>query len=134
MKGVICIELSQPDFDFERQVTIVVSGFLLTPTDYRDPWIPVFSQSIDHRDVYAIKIETKELLAAGKSLETYVRDTLIPYGATELIRHTALASVCAAFILPASVYKAAVMALDNEYQRTRDIFEKAGVLLAVSFT
>ncbi|KAA1097653.1 hypothetical protein PGT21_016206 [Puccinia graminis f. sp. tritici] len=111
--------------------TIVSSGFLLTATEYKDMWMPTLSKTIDRRDVYALKVETGALLSAGKDLETYIRDTLLQHGATEIIRHTVLASVCAALLLPASIYKAAVMALDNEYQRTRDICEKAGILLAV---
>ncbi|KNZ50609.1 hypothetical protein VP01_432g9 [Puccinia sorghi] len=111
--------------------TIVSTGFLLTPTEYKDPWIPSFGKTIDRRDVYALKVETQALLSAGKDLESYIRDTLLQHGATEIIRHTVLASVCTALLLPASIYKAAVMALDNEYQRTRDICEKAGILLAV---
>ncbi|POW04868.1 hypothetical protein PSTT_10085 [Puccinia striiformis] len=110
--------------------TIVMTGFLLTPTEYKDPWISTLSKTIDRRDVYALKVETEALLAAGKDLESYVRDILLQHGATEIIRHTILASVCAALLLPASIYKAAVMALDNEYQRTRDICQKAGILLA----
>lgn len=110
--------------------TIVSSGFLLTATEYKDMWMPTLSKTIDRRDVYALKVETGALLSAGKDLETYIRDTLLQHGATEIIRHTVLASVCAALLLPASIYKAAVMALDNEYQRTRDICEKAGILLA----
>jgi len=110
--------------------TIVSTGFLLTPTEYKDPWIPSFGKTIDRRDVYALKVETQALLSAGKDLESYIRDTLLQHGATEIIRHTVLASVCTALLLPASIYKAAVMALDNEYQRTRDICEKAGILLA----
>ncbi|OAV89324.1 hypothetical protein PTTG_07422 [Puccinia triticina 1-1 BBBD Race 1] len=110
--------------------TIVTTGFILTATEYKDTWMPTLSKTIDRRDVYALKVETGALLSAGKDLETYIRDTLLQHGATEIIRHTILASVCAALLLPASIYKAAVMALDNEYQRTRDICEKAGILLA----
>lgn len=110
--------------------TIVSSGFLLTPTDYKDPWVLPFSKSVDRRDVYALKVETQTLLSTGKDLEHFARDTLLQNGATEIIRHTVLASVCTALLLPASIYKAAVMALDNEYQIARDICENAGILLA----
>ncbi|KAA1098226.1 hypothetical protein PGT21_031137 [Puccinia graminis f. sp. tritici] len=113
--------------------TIVSSGFLLTATEYKYMWMPTLSKTIDRRDVYALKVETGASLSAGKDLETYIRDTLLQHGATEIIRHTVLASVCAALLLPASIYKAAVMALDNKYQRTRDICGKAGILLALFF-
>ncbi|PLW44517.1 hypothetical protein PCASD_11478 [Puccinia coronata f. sp. avenae] len=122
------------DVDIPRipslHATIVSTGFLLTPTEYKDPWVSTFGKTVDRRDVYALKVETGAMLSAGKDLESYFRDALLQHGATEIMRHTVLASVCAALLLPASIYKAAAMALDNQYQRTRDICEKAGILLA----
>ncbi|PLW05680.1 hypothetical protein PCANC_27447 [Puccinia coronata f. sp. avenae] len=102
------------EFAFERlpdqdgEATIVSTGFLLTPTEYKDPWVSTFGKTVDRRDVYALKVETGAMLSAGKDLESYFRDALLQHGATEIMRHTVLAS----------------------YQRTRDICEKAGILLA----
>lgn len=80
--------------------------------------------------MFAIKLETKALLSAGKTLETFVRDSLIHHGATEVLKRTALAAVYTAVALPAVVYKTASLSLDNEFQRVRDKCEKAGILLA----
>ncbi|MBW0488873.1 hypothetical protein O181_028588 [Austropuccinia psidii MF-1] len=110
--------------------TVVCSGFLLSQNEYKDPWISTFYNTIDKRDVYAIKLETDALFAAGKNLESYLRNTLIEHGAKEIIKHTVLASIYTAILLPASIYKAATTALDNEYQRVRDKCEKGGILLA----
>lgn len=41
-----------------------------------------------------------------------------------------MAAVYAAVALPATVYKTATKALDNEFQQTTDKAQKAGILLA----
>ncbi|KAG0139335.1 hypothetical protein CROQUDRAFT_101713 [Cronartium quercuum f. sp. fusiforme G11] len=110
--------------------TIVCSGFLLKPTDYKDPWESAYGETIDGRDVFAIKLETAALLAAGKSLENYVRDVIMQQGAIEILKRTVLASVMSAVALPAAFYKAAAVTIDNEFQRVRDKCEKAAILLA----
>lgn len=121
-------------FKFLQQATIVCSGFLLSPTDYSDQWTGAYGQTIDSRDVFAIKLETAALLSAGKSLDNYVRDVIMEQGAMEILKRTVLASVISAVALPAAFYKAAAITIDNEFQRVRDKCEKAAILLAVSFS
>lgn len=48
----------------------------------------------------------------------------------EVIKRTALATVFAAIALPATVYKTACRALDNDFQRSTDRTQKAGIILA----
>ncbi|EGG05676.1 uncharacterized protein MELLADRAFT_116771 [Melampsora larici-populina 98AG31] len=110
--------------------TIVCSGFLLTPTDYKDTWKPAYSETIDSRDIFAIKLETGALLEAGKSLDTYVRDVIVQQGTKEILKRTVLASFISAVALPAVIYKTATVALDNEFLRVRDKCEKGAILLA----
>ncbi|KAH9816933.1 hypothetical protein DFH28DRAFT_964954 [Melampsora americana] len=110
--------------------TIVCSGYLLTPTDYKDTWTSAYSETIDSRDIFAIKFETKALLEAGKSLESYVRDLILQEGTKEILKRTVLASLISAVALPAVIYKTATIALDNEFLRVRDKCEKGAVLLA----
>ncbi|KAH9817092.1 hypothetical protein DFH28DRAFT_963024 [Melampsora americana] len=110
--------------------TIVCSGYLLTPTDYKDTWRSAYSETIDSRDIFAIKFETKALLEAGKGLESYVRDLILQEGTKEILKRTVLASLISAVALPAVIYKTATIALDNEFLRVRDKCEKGAVLLA----
>lgn len=47
-----------------------------------------------------------------------------------MIKRTALAAVFSAIALPATVYKTATKTLDNDFQRSTDRAQKAGIILA----
>lgn len=55
---------------------------------------------------------------------------LIGKGIKEIIKRTALAAVFTAIALPATVYKTATKALDNDFQQSTDRAQKAGIILA----
>ncbi|GAA95367.1 hypothetical protein E5Q_02023.2 [Mixia osmundae IAM 14324] len=110
--------------------TIVCTGFMTKENDYIDPWRPTCNHTLDRRDVYALKTESAAFLSAGKDLDTYVRDYVLMKGATEVVKRTALAAFYTAVALPAAIYKSAGTVLDNQFIRTRDKANKAGILLA----
>lgn len=59
-----------------------------------------------------------------------VKSFLIGKGISEIIKRTALAAVFSAIALPATVYKTATKTLDNDFQRSTDRAQKAGIILA----
>jgi hypothetical protein len=59
-----------------------------------------------------------------------VTSFLIGKGISEVIKRTALAAVFGAISLPATVYKTATKTLDNDFQRSTDRAQKAGLILA----
>lgn len=132
------------------KATIIASGFLIKPDDYIAPYQETYLEKLkDRRDAYALKAESQAFLAAGRALDSYIKkyaahpnllqtlmlkhlsvSFLMGKAISEVIKRTALAAVYAAVALPATVYKTATKALDNEFQQTTDKAQKAGILLA----
>ena len=113
--------------------TICVSGLLLKEEDQVKPWEEALKRTVDSRDIYAIKSETKMMVEAGTGLRGYVLDQILRAGgkraAQEVIKHTALAGF-AALTLPLTVMGAASAALDGVFVRAKTKAHKAGLVLA----
>ncbi|KAI5478597.1 DUF726 domain protein [Pseudohyphozyma bogoriensis] len=108
--------------------TIVASGFLLDLADSVEPWKSTFIPS--GLDAFAMKADPVTFLEAGQGLEKWVRNKALTTGGTEVLKHTALASLYAGVALPLTIFTGMATALDSDFSRCRDKARKAGILLA----
>ncbi|PWN53850.1 DUF726-domain-containing protein [Violaceomyces palustris] len=113
--------------------SICCSGLILEEEEQIRPWQRAFSNSLDARDAFAIKCESKMMTEAGTALRGYLIDQILRSGGKkaveEVLKRTALASF-AALSLPLTVMGAASATLDGAFVRAKTKSHKAGLILA----
>ncbi|ORY85577.1 hypothetical protein BCR37DRAFT_385988 [Protomyces lactucae-debilis] len=105
-------------------VTLGVAGWLATPEDITLP----FDVLDDVTDAYALRYETKALLALGTALTDLMLSTAFSYAKKEIIRRTVFASLMVA-LWPLGLLKVGKL-LDNPWRIAFTRSQKAGIVLA----
>ena len=92
-------------------------------------FVKLWSSESTEAERYALVWEKKKLHALARSIQNFLTEQALTYGATTALKHTVLASIMAAVALPAALVAAASV-IDNPWGVCVAAAEAAGSELA----
>ena len=113
--------------------TICATGLLLHSSDqcvtiWKDSFKDVLEN--DERDIFALMSDPNLFLKAGQDINSWVLDTVVKMAGTKILSVTILGAFMAAVSLPATIFNATGMVVDNAWQGAVDKAKKSGLILS----